>query len=174
MAAVGITMGGCSDEADSIYSNESAFLKFTPVTAVAPLYTALNSSGMFCTIQAGTSAFTFQGSDGQSASYPLTAVVTNYGRPNNIAGFIVGTPSVPDLSGQTGPVAFDLVCSNCYESSLITRRLTLASDERALCEKCGRTYNLQSGLGEVVEGDKGSRLYRYRMTYTQNILLIMN
>lgn len=165
----------CSDdEGSSLYSSQPAFLKFSPVTAVAPLYTALHSTGCYCTVRVSTSTFQFAGSDGTSASYPLTAVIQNYGTPVCVAGFIVGTPSVPDMDGQTGPLCYELSCPNCDGGGLVARAVTLGADETATCARCRRTYLLSSGYGNIIKGENGERLRRYRMSYTADLLLVMN
>lgn len=66
--AVSMLLPGCSDE---YYATTRAFLKFTPVTAVHPLYTALNNPGMFCRVTIGTTHFHFSDAEGQNATYPL-------------------------------------------------------------------------------------------------------
>ena len=105
----------------------------------------------------------------------INAVSANYARMQSIynQGFIVGTPSLPNLSGQFYQVAFDIVCPNCYESS-IAKMLTLQGEE-AVCPRCGRTYSLANN-GIVTKGEKGRKLHRYRMAYvpTQDMFVINN
>lgn len=170
-----VALTGCTGDVDDYYSHEAAFLRFTPVTGVAPLYTALNSTGMFCTIRLGGSHFYFTGSDGNTQNYPMTAIVDSYGSPVCISGFVVGISSIPDINMQTSPAAYDLVCPTCYEESLIQRTLTFSDSEALKCTRCGRVYDLSNG-GIIKEGDEGTSLYRYHIMYSSasNMLYIYN
>ena len=168
----------CSgDKAEDIYAHERAFLKFSPVTGVVPLYRAVNSQGIFCTIKLGTSVFRFQSSDGATATYPYSADIQAYGQPQCIAGFVIGKSNIPDMNLQYPLVCYDLACPNCYEQSLITRDLTLDAQEQLTCSRCHRVYDLSNG-GIIKQGDKGSRLYRYRnVGYSDSqggLLVVMN
>lgn len=173
LAAVAAT--GCTDNVEDYYSHEAAFLRFTPVSGVAPLYTALNSAGMFCTIRIGGSHFYFAGSDGNTQNYPKTAIVESYGTPVCISGFVVGISSIPDINMRMSPVAYDLVCPTCYEQSLIQRTLVFSESEALKCGRCGRVYDLSNG-GIIKEGEEGTKLYRYHITYSEaaNPLYIYN
>lgn len=165
---------GCSDTTESLYAHERAFLRISPVTAIAPLYTALNSPGVFCTITIGTQNYNFKSSDGNTATYPFTAL-ESYGEPECVAGFVVGISSVPDLNMQYEPVAYDLVCPSCYEDNLIQRSLSFSKAELLACPRCQRTYDLTNG-GIESSGKGGSKLYRYHITYSSanNLLVVMN
>lgn len=174
-----IALVSCTTDSDSdLYAHERAFLKFSPVTGVIPLYTAVQNSGHFCTIRIGTNSFIFQGSnDKTTTSYPISAEIKGYGTPECIAGFVVGRSSQPDINMQYPLVAYDLACPNCYEQALITRNLSLNAKEELTCSRCHRVYDLTNG-GLVKQGDKGCRLKRYRnVGYSENqggLLVIMN
>ncbi len=174
-----IALVSCTTDSDSdLYAHERAFLKFSPVTGVIPLYTAIQNSGHFCTIRIGTNSFIFQGSnDKTTTSYPISAEIKGYGTPECIAGFVVGRSSQPDMNMQYPLVAYDLACPNCYEQALITRNLSLNAKEELTCSRCHRVYDLTNG-GLVKQGDKGCRLKRYRnVGYSENqggLLVIMN
>lgn len=167
---------GCAEKATDRYAHIRAFLQFRPVSASAPLLSAVSNQGMFCTIRIGTSQFLFTGPTGASSSWPITDVVRNYGQPECVAGFVVGIASTPDLNGQMPLLAYDLACPNCYAGdAMITKELTL-SGERLSCSRCHRIYDLQSD-GIVVSGDPGQPLLRYRsVVYNQanDLLVIMN
>lgn len=168
----------CSTDSDNdLYAHERAFLKFCPVTGVVPLYTAVRNNGQFCTIRLGTNTFLFQGSNGATATYPLSADIKAYGMPQCIAGFVVGHSIQPDMNMQYPLVAYDLACPNCYEQALITRNLSLNAQEELTCSRCHRVYDLTNG-GIIKQGKKGRRLYRYRnVGYNDNqggLLVIMN
>lgn len=166
----------CGDESTDRYAHIRAFLKFRPVTGVVPLYTAVNSTGMFCTITLGTGTFQFRGSDGQQAIYPYSAEIKSYGQPECVAGFVVGKPSVPDMNLQYPLLAYDLVCPNCYEQSNISRSLILGANQTLTCPRCQRVYDLNNG-GVITQGTEGKSLYQYRTcTYSSatDVLVVMN
>lgn len=165
----------CDATVESEYSRLRAFLRVTPVTAATPLFEAANNPGIFCKITQDGAHYIFTRQNGTSTQMDITAVSANYARMQSIynQGFIVGTPSLPNLSGQFYQVAFDIVCPNCYESS-IAKMLTLQGEE-AVCPRCGRTYSLANN-GIVTKGEKGRKLHRYRMAYvpTQDMFVINN
>lgn len=168
-----VLLASCADTTEGLYARQRAFLRFTPVSAVAPLQTALRNPGMWCTVTVGTKAYAFRGNDGHTASYPFTASDA-YGRPESVAGFILGTPSVPDLNGQLLPQAYDLVCPVCYENDAVQRSLTFGTAaETMTCPRCGRIYSL-SNNGIEISGKGGSRLYRYPLTYSGDLVVVMN
>ena len=172
-----MSCASCTDSVSDEYSHERAYLRFCPVTGVPVLNTAVTSLGNFCTIRLGTHSFLFKSSDGRTDDYPYTAETTNYHKPECVAGFVVGKSSLPDLKMQYPLVAYDLVCPNCYEQSLIIRSLTLSGEELT-CTRCQRVYDL-TNRGCIKQGEPGASLKRYRTAiYNANesggLLLIMN
>ena len=166
----------CDATVESEYSRLRAFLRVTPVTAATPLFEAVNNPGIFCKVTLDGAHYIFTRQNGTSTQLNITAVGANYARMQSIynQGFIVGTPSQTDINtGQFYQVAFDIVCPNCYESS-IAKMLTLQGEE-AVCPRCGRTYSL-ANKGIVIKGEKGRKLHRYRMAYvpTQDMFVINN
>lgn len=161
--------------AEDKYTDEPAFFRFSPVTAVAPLQSALNNPGIWCRVTYNGTYFYFTSSEGISAQYPYSALTTSYAQPQSVAGFVVGTPSVPDLQGQLVPVAYDLACPTCYELNSVQRSLTFDTNERMSCSRCGRVYDLAND-GIIVEGEAGEKMLRYRITYssTQDVVVIQN
>ncbi len=165
LATVLMLQASCSDDVDNLYTNMRAFFRFNAVLTTQPLNSALNNPGQFCKITFPAGKYVFENASGNRAEYSPTAVA-GYGKPECIAGFIVGMPDVPDLStGQMSPVAYDLVCRNCYEAHSIQRALGFASQTTMKCPRCNRIYDL-SNSGRVSSGNGGSALYRYRITYT--------
>lgn len=159
-------VAGCSESVTDLYASIRAFFRYDNVTASHQLYTALNSPGEFCTVTLRNSVIYFTDADGRSSQGNLSATEA-YGKTQCVAGFIVGTPSVPDLNGQTAPRAYDLVCPTCYERNAIQRSLQFDGREQVKCPRCSRTYSLQTGL--QTGGDEGvSILYRYRMMYSSS------
>ena len=155
------------------FCNLPARFTYNPVSAVSQLYTSCNSMGQWCTITATGSQFIFSNTSG---STPVNQTqLNNYsGFYMGLSGFIVGLPNIPEL-GTDYPVVtcYDRACSNCYQEAHITKPLTLSPDGTATCPKCQRTYNLNN-QGLVSQGDPGKGLYRYRVSYANNTLVINN
>lgn len=154
----------CNGYLTDTYALRPAFLRVSPVTAAQPLFVALRNPGQWCRITYDEKQYVFQNNGQQTANLPRTARDA-YGRPISIAGFIVGTPSLPDIYGNAVTMVFDLVCPNCFNEALIERKLTIDSHEFAECSRCARRYNLQNG-GIVQTGEKGVPLFPYKHRYS--------
>lgn len=167
-------MVACSSDEDSLYAHEKAFLRISPVTAAAPLYNALRSAGQWCAISIGTSTYNISNYSGQTAQINFTALLS-YGQPECVAGFVVGTPSMPDLNMSQDPQAYDLVCPTCYENNMLQRSLSFSAEEKLTCNRCQCSYDLSNG-GILSQGEGIKRLYRYHITYSDasNTLIVMN
>lgn len=171
-----ILLCSCMGDIENEFCSLRAFCRITPVTGAAPLHEALNNPGLFCTLTAKGSLYTFTRQNGTSVPLDMGAMGQSYlplQTINNL-GLILGTPSVPDVrTTQFYTVAFDIVCPNCYDNA-ITKQLYL-QDETAVCNRCKRHYDLRNN-GIVIEGGKGRKLFRYRMTYTpaQDVVVISN
>lgn len=172
-------MSGCTNDVVSVYAPHPAFLRYAPVPTAPPLLSALNSPGQWCSITYTQLQYTISAPGHTSITTPRTALDA-YGRPRSIAGFIVGTPSLPESTGQHEARAYDLVCPSCYRSASISRPLVLsaATPERADCPRCQRRYNLGTGAQENAPTDNQSNapLYRYRLAYNaaQGVLVVQN
>ena len=106
---------------------------------------------------------------------PLTAVDTRLNPSLGLSGLIVGLPNIPELGADIPRVvAFDLACP-CYEDFSTTRNLQLKEGGRAVCTRCGRTYDLNN-QGIVADGPSGRSLFRYRTNYNAfgNTLTVNN
>ncbi len=96
-------------------------------------------------------------------NYPYTSGI--YLGANN--SIIVG------CSMYGGLYAFDGQCPNCLaNSSYRSYPLSWVSGQEVKCAKCGRTYNLSTGV--VASGDAGSQLLKYRATYDGTALIVHN
>ncbi len=96
-------------------------------------------------------------------NYPYTSGI--YLGANN--SIIVG------CSMYGGLYAFDGQCPNCLaNSSYRSYPLSWVSGQEVKCAKCGRTYNLNTGV--VASGDAGSQLLKYRATYDGTALIVHN
>lgn len=113
-------MSACTNDVVSVYAPHPAFLRYAPVPTAPPLLSALNSPGQWCSITYTHLQYTIAAPGHTSITTPRTALDA-YGRPRSIAGFIVGTPSLPESTGQHEARAYDLVCPSCYRSAAISR-----------------------------------------------------
>lgn len=167
------SLTACDGTVERTYTSLHARFRFTPVTAMAPLYTALNSPGQFCTIRFDQKTYIFTLSDGTSSTYPRTAIEA-YGKPLYITGFLVGTPAVPDLSGNFYSVAFDLACPVCYEEAYLERDVSISAStpNTATCPRCHSAFDLNNG-GICINKAGAHGLYRYRFNYSPATDLFM-
>ncbi|MBR4644276.1 MAG: hypothetical protein IKO73_03865 [Bacteroidaceae bacterium] len=164
---------GCQ-KADYTYTNLRARLTIENTYQAPALHTACNSWGEFCTITTSTDGkqFIFKGSSATSV-ININASATYSGFYLGLSGLIVGLPSIAEIGKtESQVVCFDLACSNCYQDYNITKRLTLQG-ATATCNSCKRTYDLNN-TGFVSNGESGRALYRYRVSYINNVLVVSN
>lgn len=172
-------MSACTNDVVSVYAPHPAFLRYAPVPTAPPLLSALNSPGQWCSITYTHLQINISAPGHTTITTPATALDV-YGRPRSIAGFIVGTPSLPESTGQHEARAYDLVCPSCYRTLSIARALTLSATapDRADCPRCARRYNLTTGTQENAPKDNqdNAPLYRYRLAYNpaQGVMVIQN
>ena len=166
------TLLACGEESASRYSHHRAFLRFSPVAAAPVLSAAVHGVGEWCAITYDASHYVFTTAAQRTSRYPRTALDA-YGAPTSIAGFVVGTPTLPDLSGRQTVVAFDLVCPSCYQGAYVERRLSWnpSTPGTLVCGRCQRHYDLNNGgIVSVTKGDGQANvgLFRYLATYSAN------
>lgn len=133
--------------------------------------------GEWCTISIDQTGrvILFSKPDGKEPGRANITALDGYkGFYMGLTGFIVGLPNIPEV-GDIQPVVtcYDLACRNCYETRSTIPRLVLQEGGYAHCSKCQRTYSLNN-MGQVVQGDGGQPLYRYRVYYGNNTLSIIN
>ena len=165
----------CSDEAEQPFARIPAFFRFSPVTSAQPLYGALNSPGEYCRITMDAHRFIFTNRAGSSISRPRTAMDA-YGQPEYICGFVVGTPSTPNMNMQLQPLAYDLACPACYEYHMksISMEFDKVNVNAMQCPRCHRVYDM-SLQGGVIKGEPGPRMYWYRsLIYNNDTMIIRN
>ena len=155
----------CGDtDVDGFYAAERAWLRYDRVLTAAPLQSALSNPGMFCSVVVSNGCFVFQGSDGGTCPPDPLTELDNRVRPQYVAGFVVGIPAVPDMQTGSAPVAYDLVCPNCYADHALTRKLSFDLPTTMSCSRCHRTYDLNNG-GHVSSAEGGKKMLRYHITY---------
>lgn len=169
-----LMFGSSCQDADYTYCNLPAKFVFENAYQAPALYTACNSMGEFCTVTFSRDGkqFVFKGSS-TTSNVPLTAVVGYGGFVLGLSGLIVGLPNIPEVGKtESQVICYELACSNCYEDYNITKPLAL-KDGTATCNSCRRVYDLNS-TGLVTQGTAGRPLYRYRVSYMNNTLVVSN
>ena len=170
-----LSFTSCSDDAEQAYAHIPAFFRFTPVSSAQPLNGALNNPGEFCKITIDARSFVFTDRAGHSIAKPRTALDA-YGQPECIIGFVVGTPSTPNMNMQFQPLAFELACPACYENNMksITMHFDKSNVNAMKCPRCQRVYDM-SLQGAVIAGEPGPRMYWYRwLIYNNDTMIIRN
>lgn len=164
----------CEKDIQNTYSNYPAYFVCNTVSTIPQLNAAMNSLGVFCTIRSDRERFLFSDETNKTTPVNATAISSNASIYMGIAGFIVGLPSIPELGTDTStPVCYDLACPNCYSDYNIARSLKLKEGGNAHCTSCNREYNLNS-QGQVAKGNGGINLFRYRISYSGNSMVINN
>ena len=164
----------CTNAENTYYRGALVRFSYTATNTVPELNTALGSMGEFCSVRTDGVNFIFT-SPRSATTRPLTAVDTRLNPSLGLSGLIVGLPNIPELGADIPRVvAFDLACP-CYEDFNTTRNLQLKEGGRAVCTRCGRTYDLNN-QGIVADGPSGRSLFRYRANYNAfgNTLTVNN
>lgn len=156
---------GCSsDDTYTKYSRFKASFSYQMVMTTDPLHTALTGPGHFCTIHLTPQKQLIFSSLTQSQTVNVAASA-HYQTYVCLSGFVVGMANQPEIGMDgLGVVCFDLACSNCYRDDAINRNITLREGGLAYCQRCKRTYNLNS-QGIVHSGPDGRPLERYHILY---------
>lgn len=156
---LGFFVASCADDIEDLYAPWPARFVFNQVNTTAPLLSALNNPGQFCQITFPNGKYLFKDCDGKEVTYTPTATSSYYKPYGFLSGIIVGSPAIPDFTGQT-TVAYELACPNCYDNSEITRPLHFSSISTLQCARCGCVYDLNNAGNE--QHGKSRALYRYR------------
>ena len=176
MFSVSLLLASCGDEVvSSKYCSLPASFTFSPVNSISQLYSSCESMGEWCTIELTGNQFLFTKANGPQGKANRTALKDYEGFYMGLSGFIVGLPNIPELGELVSVVTcYDLACRNCYEGTgYMTRRLALREGGYAYCSRCQRTYDLNN-TGQVSQGEAGKPLFRYRVYYGGNKLIINN
>ena len=170
-----VALSSCKDgEVNNKFCNLPARLTIENVQQAPVLFTACESMGEYCYITSNGQQFQFFDAAGHSSSINILAMSGYSGYYLGLNGFIVGKLSIPEMGEDfVRVVCYDRACSNCYQNNNITKPLLLQSGGYAKCNSCGRTYNLND-IGNISDGPAGRPLYRYRVNYISNALVINN
>ena len=161
----------CDDVQNEFTSQHCYFVFDNTAHQDATLASAMTPySGIFVTVtttmRGGASYFRFQSNQGTSSEAIFNAIdqkrTVQLGMNN---GLIVGYGLLSDP-----PVfyAFDRECPNCYDDDIVPVRsfpLQTTSNGKARCQTCQREYDMNNG-GNIVSGDGGQKLTRYRAATT--------
>lgn len=165
----------CSDIINYEYSDYHCNLSIdNSVHLDATLASSMNvlSSGVFTTIKPlykeGNYYFYFKNNQGLGSEKRFNAIderLQSYLRIGMNNGLIVG---FGNLDTPARFYAYDLQCPNCFDINALPLRnyeLTVNGTGIATCKTCHRTYNLNTG-GNIVSGEKGKTMTRYRASTT--------
>lgn len=169
----------CADEtSNSRYASLPARYSCNSVFSIPPLYAAVNSPGVWCTVRINNngSKYMFDSPNMSTAYWNITASSSDKAHAW-VSGLIIGTPSYPEPGAVTSIVTcYDLVCPTCYRIPL-DRQLDINAFGQAQCKSCQSLYDLNN-QGFVISGPEGcaDRLFRYRVTYlaATGTLLVSN
>lgn len=174
LTLIAFFLTACSqDEVQNVYSNYRAFFNYEKVLTAHPLYTSLTGTGLYCAVYVQSTHLYFQST---TETYQDEFTASDYYKNLTwIGGLLVGRANVPDMTtGELPLLCFDRVCPNCYRDNSISKSLVLHENGEAYCPRCKRTYDLNN-LGIIKSGDKGVKLFRYRISYNgTNVLLVNN
>lgn len=163
----------CSDHVESRYSGIPAHFVYKNTNTVPQLNAALNNPGEFATIVLDRNYYRFTNLTG-TTQVNKTALNNYSAFRMGLSGFIVGLPNIPEPGMDISVVTcYELACPNCYRTQSVTRSLQLLEGGYAACTHCRRTYSLNN-QGLVIAGDGGASLFRYRISYANNVLAIIN
>ena len=164
----------CEKDIQNTYSDYPAYFVCNTVSTIPQLNAAMNSLGVFCTIRNDRGRFLFTDETNKTTPINATAISSNATIYMGIAGFIVGLPNLPELGTDVStPICYDLACPNCYSDYNVARSLKLKEGGKVHCVSCDREYNLNS-QGQVAKGNGGISLFRYRINYSGNSMVINN
>lgn len=165
----------CKDgEVNNKYCNMPARLNVENVLQAPVLYTCCESMGEFCSITSDGQRFIFTDASNHTSAINIVGLVGYSGYTLGLSGYIVGRLTIPEMGEEVAKVVcYDRACSNCYQNYNITKPLVLRTGGYAKCNSCGRTYNLND-IGNISDGPAGRPLYRYRVSYLGQTLLIYN
>ena len=164
------------EEVNNKFTNMVARLTIENVQQAPVLFTACESMGEYCTITSDGQRFVFTNAAGKTDRINITASSSYNGYVLGLDGFIVGRLTIPEMGqSETSVVCYDRACANCYQNYNITKPLVLQKSVSGYvkCNSCGRTYNLND-VGNISDGPSGRPLYRYRVNYVGQTLLIYN
>ena len=172
-----VLLSSCGDSVDYEYSSHRNFFTFHNETHQNPiLASAMNplSPGVYCIIRcsfvSGRYSFSFENNQGQKSDAPvwfngIDLRLESWKHVGMNNGLIVG---YGNLDNPSPFFAYDLQCPNCFDTNVLPQRsceLKMSSDGIAACSSCRRKYNLNTG-GNVVAGESGKKLTRYRASST--------
>lgn len=179
LVILSVSLTSC--DADNEYDTSHAcyFTFDTQLHNTSIIRNALNplSPGIFALVSAnpqnGIIVVSAQLNDGKTNEQTnITTARENYisyvlGMAN---GLVIGYSSLGN-----GLFAYDRQCPNCTaDYNLYKYALNWANNGQWLkCGMCQRTYDLNNS-GFIIEGDKGSKLVRYKAYYDGNVLTVRN
>ena len=168
VAAVSLAALAACSGADDLFCRYPCRFVFNTNTHAhsAALMAAATGRGVFCTVtltqHSGASYYAFSNNMGTSDEVIFTGEDQRTTVLLGLNGrIIVGYGNLDDPAVC---YAYDGECPNCFSPDAIPVRsypLSVTSAGMAVCATCRRQFNLNTG-GNVVQGDNGRKLNRYR------------
>ena len=173
------SLSSCDSENEYNINYECFFSFDTQLHNTSLLLNALNplAPGIFAQVSYGLNngvrTISVELNDGKHTELtPITTARENY------TTWVLGTNSALIIGFSSlgnGLYAFDRQCPNCIASyNLYKYPLTWTNNGQWVeCKSCKRKYDLNNS-GFIVEGDKGSKLIRYKANYDGTMLTVFN
>jgi len=171
IAVAALLASNCGDASSEYSDYPCRFVFSIPHHAhSAALQSAVSTTGVFCKVtkilKGGAEYFRFTTNHGLSDDVIFTAEdkrATVALGMNKALWFGYGNLDNPPVF-----YGYDSECPNCFVPDRIPVRshpLDVSTAGLASCPTCKRKYNMNTG-GNIVEGDKGKPLTRYRAVYS--------
>lgn len=171
-----LALSSCKNDAEvnNKFCSLPARLTIENIQQAPVLYVACESMGEYCTITSDGQHFLFTNAANKTDKINILADSQYNGYYLGLTGLIVGKLTIPEMGEDfVRVVCYDRACANCYQNYHITKPLVLQTGGYAKCNNCQRTYNLND-CGNISDGPAGRSLYRYRVNYVGNALVINN
>lgn len=174
LGVISFLVGGFINCAPEINSRDYARCEVPNVRNIPMLFFALEAPGEFVMIWKEWETMNFstpRGADIEVFSLGPTALTAYipYHSPSRM-GFIVGNSTFNTNTLGNPLFAYDRACPNHVYSPHF---LEFIDASTVFCSQCRRVYDLNN-WGQIIEGERGSRLATYRAYITGDRLIIHN
>lgn len=166
-----LTSCGAEDTVSRKFACQFTFM--TQNHAGNTLEVALNGFGTYTIVSAsyknGLWHIYSSPNDGTNKTEDISITVANEKQYANAMNLGANNGIIIGHTNFNGLVAYDRQCPNCidqYGGTSYPLEWDSSNRQKVTCKKCHRTYELE--YGSVSDGEKGSRLMQYVITYSAN------